>query len=118
MAEVLSEQEISALLSATDPDDDMRETILTKAKDAVDGPRNRDYGHPSENHGTTAAMFTAWLQRRYKLNLLTELDAIDVCAFNLFQKLSRLANSPDHIDSLVDIAGYARNWEMILSPEE
>jgi len=90
-------------------------SILTDAQEAVDGARARDYGHPAANHGTTAEMFRQWRQRRYGAPFgETDFDAIDVCAFNIIQKLSRLANTPDHLDSLVDIAGYARNWEMIL----
>jgi len=90
-------------------------SVLTEASEVVDGPRAQDYGHPADNHSTTAKMVSAWLQRRYGVQL--ELDAIDVCAFNDLQKTSRLANTPDHHDSLVDKCGYTRNWEMILERE-
>ena len=33
-------------------------------------------------------------------------------------KMSRLCNSPKHIDSIIDIAGYARTIAMILDKEE
>lgn len=56
-------------------------------------------------------MMQAYLQRKYGA---ARFDALDVCAFNVLQKLSRLANTPDHHDSQVDIAGYIANWEMIL----
>ncbi len=98
------------------PTKKMTTSILTEAQEAVDGPRASDYGHPSENHTTTAVMFSAFLYRRHG-GAVDEIDAIDVCAFNICQKLSRLANTPDHHDSLVDICGYARNWEMILAAE-
>lgn len=87
-------------------------TILDRAQDAVDGDRQRDYGHPAENHGCTAALWAAYLKRRHGVEV--PVDAIDVCQLNILQKVSRLANTPDHLDSLVDIAGYARNQEMVL----
>jgi len=89
----------------------MSETILQEAQRVVDGARQQDYGHPKDNHGCTAAIWTAWLRRRTGLPI--ELTAGDVCALNRLQKESRLANTPGHRDSLVDIAGYARNQEMI-----
>lgn len=97
----------------------MTDSILDQAKAAVDGPRALDYGRPERNHGTTGAMFGVWLRRRQEAiqregEMHPHEDAIRVCAFNICQKLSRLANSPDHLDSLVDTAGYARNWQMIL----
>lgn len=91
-----------------------KDTVLEKAQEAVDGVRNVEYGAPGGNHSTTATMFRAFLRRRYGTISAVQFDMFDVCAFNICQKLSRLANSPDHIDSLVDIAGYARNWEMCL----
>ena len=83
-------------------------SVLDEAKAAVEGPRNDDYGAPFVNHGTTAKLVEAYLTRRYGN---AHFDAQDVCEFNILQKVSRLANSPGHHDSLVDIAGYASNWE-------
>ena len=87
-------------------------SVLDEAARAVHGDRGRDYGHPSVNHAATAAMMKAYLQRRY--GPTARFDALDTCAHNIVQKLSRLAHTHDHRDSLVDIAGYAANWEMIL----
>lgn len=91
-------------------------TVLSDAADAVSGPREDDYGRPIDNHTTTAVMFQQWLSRRYRKAV--KFDAVDVCAFNIVQKLGRLANSPKHRDSLVDIAGYAENWDLVLQPRE
>ena len=92
----------------------MSETILEEAVRVVDGPRQQDYGHPHVNHGCTAALMLAYLTRRYGT---ASFDARDVCVFNMLQKISRLANTPDHRDSLVDLAGYARNYEMLGVPD-
>ena len=53
-------------------------SILKEANTIIYGDREKTYGHPSKNLETIATMWTA-----------------------------RLANNPDHRDSLVDICGYA-----------
>lgn len=87
-------------------------SVLDEAAKAVDGDRGRDYGHPSVNHKCTGDMVRSYLKRKY--GPAAQFDEIDVCAFNILQKISRLANTPTHHDSLVDGPGYFRNWEMIL----
>lgn len=89
-------------------------SVLEEATAVVEGPRGQDYGAPRVNHGCTAELMRAYLIRRYGPG--AAFDHRDVCIFNMLQKISRLAHTPGHHDSLVDIAGYARNYEM-LSPE-
>lgn len=88
-----------------------KETVLQEAQRLVHGDRNSSYGHPLDNHSTTAAMMTAFLRRKYNLDDTLTLDAEDVCMFNVLQKCSRQANAPKR-DNLVDIAGYVANIEM------
>ena len=92
--------------------------ILEEAQKLAHGPRQETYGTPASNHGCTAGLFTEYLSRRYNDSPFDgfELDAQDVCIFNILQKVSRLANAY-HRDALVDIAGYAANIEM-LNPAE
>lgn len=86
-------------------------TILDVAKDLVYGDRNKTYGHPAENFQVTAEMWTAYLRQR----MATEgveihsfvLTPEDVAMFMAMVKIARLANTPGHIDSLIDLAGYA-----------
>ncbi len=73
--------------------------------------RGRVYGPPADNHGATADMFTRWMLRRGA----TVFDPLDICAFNIIQKLSRLGETIDHEDSWRDIAGYAANALEILN---
>jgi hypothetical protein len=86
------------------------ETILQEAARITSGDRQRDYGHPADNHQCTAVLWASWLQRRYGIAM--PLTAEDVCFLNILQKLSRAANSTTR-DSLVDLAGYASNIEQI-----
>ena len=82
----------------------MSETILEEASRVVDGERMESYGRPTENHQRTADLWSAYLGRR--------ITADQVCMLNLLQKISRHAHSWKR-DNLVDIAGYARNAEMV-----
>lgn len=90
----------------------LRETVLEEAARIVDGDRNEAYGDPAGNHGTTAAMWTAYLARRGLLAPGAVLDARDVCWVNALQKASRDAFDRRR-DNLVDVAGYMRNAELI-----
>lgn len=87
--------------------------ILQEADKIIHGDRNEDYGTPLDNHGTTAALWNAYLaalQRRGK----HALDAEDVCWLNVLQKISREATTGAHKrDTAVDVAGYAGNVEMV-----
>lgn len=83
-------------------------TVLEEAARLVDGDRQQAYGHPADNHACTAAMWNAYLARRGH----PDLDGFDVCMLNILQKCSRLAHTR-HRDGLVDIAGFARNAEMV-----
>ena len=84
-------------------------SILDDAAKAVDGPRRSTYGHPRDNHTRTAALWSAFLG--------ISLSARQVCMMNILQKVSRDAHGVAHRDTLVDIAGYARNAEMLEEPE-
>lgn len=69
--------------------------------------RESDYGPPEVQHAATAEMFAAWLGSRYGMEF--PFDAIDVCAFNVFQKLARRACGKPKRDTWLDVAGYAAN---------
>lgn len=82
--------------------------LLASAQAIVNGDRQRDYGHPADNHGCTAALWAAYLSRKGAGPLTMQ----DVCLLNILQKISRLANTPGHEDSIRDIVGYALNMTM------
>lgn len=95
------------------------ENVLEEANRVVYGDRAKSYGKACENHANTGDFYDAWLQARYgdgPQNMGT--DAYDVCAFNIGQKLARLAHALKttgkiHRDSVVDGAGYFANMEKI-----
>lgn len=72
--------------------------------------RGRIYGHPADDFAKVAKMIEAlpeFSDPRFKH-----------IAYIICVKLARLAETPDHVDSLIDIAGYARCWAMILDREK
>jgi hypothetical protein len=91
------------------------DTILEEAAHITATDRQRAYGHPSDNHGNTAALWKAYIERRFGVSL-GDFDARDVCMMMVLLKVSRDANLRTH-DNLVDICGYARNAEMIRERE-
>jgi len=84
------------------------ETILETATRVTTYDRNQDYGHPADNHGHTAKFWSIYLG--------VEITSEQVCMMNILQKVSRGMAVLTH-DTLVDIAGYARNVEMIRERE-
>ena len=81
------------------------ETVVDEAMRIVRGNREGVYGPPDQNFRTIAAMWSAWLSVRLRTEV--KLNGSDVCFLMQQMKLARLANSPTHRDSLVDIVGYA-----------
>lgn len=86
--------------------------ILEEANQIIHGKRNQDYGSPLQNHSLTAEYFNIYLSHRKH-----PINAEDVCILNILQKISRGQNKITR-DTLVDIAGYAGNIEMIIEELE
>lgn len=77
--------------------------------------RSKHYGNPQENHARTARLWNAYLASRANAPLTPE----DICFLNILQKVARcLGESEPTKDTLLDIAGYARNIEMILGYDD
>ena len=76
-----------------------RDEILDTAKDMINGDRAKDYGDATANFERIAAIWSVVLNRT-----ITRKE-VALCMAGL--KIARLARSPDHDDSWVDLAGYA-----------
>jgi hypothetical protein len=61
--------------------------------------RRREYGEPVE--------LFEHIARRWSLTLGTEVSPAQVALCLIDLKLARLARDPKHLDSVVDVAGYA-----------
>lgn len=85
------------------PPENERALILSESERLINGDRAKDYGDPNENFGRIAGLWNAQFA-----NKLTEpFTAQDVAYALIHLKMSRLANTPGHRDSLIDICGYA-----------
>lgn len=80
--------------------------LFDAAKGIVYGDRERVYGDPGKNIRAIAALWSTYLLCKYG-STLEMIDSDDVAAMMRMVKEARLMNSPDHLDSLIDIAGYA-----------
>lgn len=72
--------------------------MADKAKEIIYGDREQVYGHPGKNLELIAQFWSAYLG--------VEITADNVCDMMILLKLSRLKNTPDHEDSMVDLIGY------------
>ena len=87
--------------------------ILEEAELLTKGDRNKQYGSPYDNHTQTAEMVSSYL----KSKLVEPLTPEDVCIIQILVKISRNSFASKR-DNIVDIAGYARNIEMIQEERE
>jgi hypothetical protein len=78
-------------------------SVLKEANKIIYGDREQTYGKPSKNLDTIAKMWNAYIGALDK----RDLNAKDVAVMMILLKSARLANQPDHRDSIVDICGYA-----------
>jgi hypothetical protein len=81
------------------------ESILAEAARVTSQDRERDYGHPLPNHQRIAALWSAIL------GVQVTPEQVVLCMIGT--KIARLTVTPDHRDSVVDIAGYARAYQRI-----
>lgn len=78
--------------------------LLDLAKAAV-ADRGLNYGKPEDNFTRIAHRWRAHIFNRF--GKLIELDAASVAIMCMDLKMARLENTPHHLDSWVDAAGYA-----------
>ena len=76
-----------------------RQELLDTAAKITKGAREKNYGSPEDNFGRIAELWSTYLG--------WDVSASDVAAMMVLMKVARIAHDPKHIDSWVDIAGYA-----------
>lgn len=76
-----------------------RGIILDTAKEYVTKDRAATHGGAEDSFGLIAEYWSAHLD--------THVSATDVCAMMCLLKIARIRGNPDHLDSWIDVAGYA-----------
>lgn len=76
-----------------------RKECLDAAGKAVLTDRSREYGHPEDSFALIAALWSRYTG--------CDISTADVAAMMILLKLARVEGNPRHMDSWVDIAGYA-----------
>lgn len=79
--------------------------ITEQAHNLVQGARRNVYGHPLDDYTRTAQLFSGILG--------TDVTAEQAILMMIAVKVSRLTNSPDHRDSIIDVAGYAECLDLV-----
>ncbi len=80
-------------------------TLLEDARATISGPREKEYGSKLQNFSQIAMLFQGVLAT--KLAPDARITPEDVALLMIQVKVARLAKSPDHRDSILDVAGYA-----------
>ena len=85
-----------------------RGEMLDMAKAIVGGERQDQYGGPEDSFATIADLWQTYLEYRQAVTgKEVELSPADVAIMMMLLKTARLIHSPAHVDSWIDIAGYA-----------
>lgn len=82
-------------------------TILDEANQLTSVDRQAIYGHPADDFAKVAAMAAPILDSDIDPRLKHALYMVQV-------KIARLLNTPEHHDSIVDLAGYANTYDMVV----
>lgn len=84
-----------------EPGNPIRQNVLETATALTTGDRNASYGDPTDYFQRIAAIYNA-----SKQDDRPSINEHDVALFMVAVKLARLAHSPGHYDSAVDLAAY------------
>lgn len=80
-------------------------SLAADANATVHGPREAEYGSKLQNFTQIAMLFQGTLAT--KLLPGSRITPEDVALLMMQVKIARLVKSPDHKDSILDVAGYA-----------
>jgi|PlaIllAssembly_1097288.scaffolds.fasta_scaffold1009851_1 hypothetical protein len=76
-----------------------RDEVLQAAINIITKDRNNQYGDPEDSFQVIADLWSAWMGVPFTV--------LDVAAFLILMKLARIHHNAGHLDSWIDIAGYA-----------
>lgn len=86
-------------------------TMLQKAHAIIYGDREDTYGNPGKNLKVIAEFWSVHLTAKFGEPV--EISINDVCGMMVLLKQARLINSPDHLESEIDVCGYTALRERV-----
>lgn len=85
-----------------------REKVLAEAKRCVCGERDQSYGGPEDSFRLIAKLWEPYVKEKIvPKGTPVDIEPEDVAVMMGLLKVARLASNPQHMDSWVDLAGYA-----------
>lgn len=85
-----------------------REKVLAEAKRCVCGERDQSYGGPEDSFRLIAKLWEPYVKEKIvPKETPVDIEPEDVAIMMGLLKVARLASNPEHMDSWVDLAGYA-----------
>lgn len=91
-------------------------SILVQAELLINGQRQADYGDKRQNFSQIAMLWQGTLAMKLAPGQSITPEDVALCMMQV--KIARLAKSPDHKDSIIDVAGYAGCYDMIQQERE
>jgi len=88
-----------------------RKPMLQRAKELIGGDRQRDYGNKLQNFSQIAMLWQGTLAPKLQATEKITPEEVALCMMQV--KIARLSKSPDHADSILDIAGYAGCYDEV-----
>lgn len=80
-------------------------SFLAQADALIKGDRQQDYGDKLTNFTQIAMLWQGTLAMKLPPGVTITPEDVALCMIQV--KIARLAKSPDHVDSIKDVAGYA-----------
>lgn len=91
-------------------------SLLHRADTLINGDRQQDYGDKLQNFAQTAMLWTAVLAPKLQKEQVITADDVALCMIGI--KMARLSKTPNHKDSILDIAGYAGCMDILQNERE
>ena len=86
-------------------------SMLQRAHELIHGDRQRDYGDKLQNFSQISMGFQMVLATKLKPGEHITPEDVALCMMQV--KIARLAKSPFHKDSILDVAGYAGCYDIL-----
>lgn len=97
-------------------------SILEEAQEIVHGARQGVYGHPRDDFAKIASLWNGWYDAKFPTGqpgvYKSPFNPEDVASLMILLKMARLMNTPNHRDSMVDMAGYAETMARVVGVDE